>query len=159
MRLWVFTIAICATAVAAPLSAQPLAPGTAPGTFIGPTSSETPFTNPVAPGWQTSSVLSVGDATEENGYRMVGIPDGLGALAGKEEGGKYVADKAYMTIFMNHELGATAGVVRAHGEIGAFVSQMTVHLNSLKVKWGQDLIENVLVWDTALGTFTPGPGA
>ncbi len=40
-----------------------------------------------------------------------------------------------------------AGAVRAHGQTGAFVSQWTVHLNTLQVKAGQDLIERIWVWN------------
>src|SRR5262245_16939794 len=40
-----------------------------------------------------------------NGYRMVGIPDGLGALK----------DGKTFSVFMHHELSAGAGVPRAHG--------------------------------------------
>jgi hypothetical protein len=53
-----------------------------------------------------------------------------------------------MTVFMNHELGGSAGVIRRHGQTGAFVSQWSIHLNSLQVKWGEDLIRDVLLWDT-----------
>ena len=62
---------------------------------------------------------------------------------GKFEQGNYVADKAFMTVFMNHEIPNTSGVARAHGSTGAFVSQWTIHLNTLQVKWGQDLIQDV----------------
>jgi hypothetical protein len=106
-----------------------------------------PFVTPTAPGWGVVSLVTVGDGAAENGYRMVGIPDGLGALAGKFENGRYVADKAFMTILLNHELGGTSGGFRAHGVKGAFVSQWTVHLNSLEAKWGPDLIEHAYTWD------------
>jgi hypothetical protein len=90
---------------------------------------------------------------------MVGIPDGLGALAGKfSESGGYVADKAYMTVFMNHELGPTAGAVRAHGRPGAFVSQWSIHLNSLQVKFGEDLIREVYLWDGVTGQHVEATG-
>ena len=52
---------------------------------------------------------------------LVGIPDGMGALAGKfAENGTYVADKAFMTVFPNHEIRPGLGVARAHGQNGAF---------------------------------------
>jgi hypothetical protein len=92
-----------------------------------------------------TSLITVGDAAQ-NGYRMVGIPDGLGALGGKFDNGRYVADKAFMTLFMNHELGGTAGVPRAHGTTGAFVSQWTLDLNSLEMRAGEDLIRKVYTW-------------
>jgi hypothetical protein len=119
-------------------------------TFTGPQSSQTPYVVPTAPGWQVTSLLTVGDLAKESPYAMVGIPDGMGAVAGKfAENGQYVADKAFMTVFLNHELGATAGVPRAHGQPGAFVSQWTVHLNTLQAKWGEDLIRRVITWQPA----------
>ncbi len=115
---------------------------------VGPQSSETPYIVPTADGWEVTSLLTVGDMAKISPYAMVGIPDGMGAVAGKfAESGEYVADKAYMTILLNHELRPGSGVPRAHGTDGAFVSQWTVHLNTLQVKWGEDLIRRVLTWD------------
>ena len=54
-----------------------------------------------------------------------------------------------MTVFMNHEIPAGNGIARAHGQNGAFVSDWTIHLNTLQAKWGSDLIQNVYTWDTA----------
>src|SRR4051794_29094291 len=53
-------------------------------------------------------ILTVGDSAG-NGYRMVGIPDGLGAVANGQT----------FSLFMNHELGRGSGIVRRHGSIGA----------------------------------------
>jgi hypothetical protein len=148
-----------AAIVATPAAAQ-VTPGTVPGTFQGPTSSQTPFIVPssATTGWEVVSLISAGDPAN-NGYRMVGIPDGLGALAGKFEHGRYVADKSYMTVFMNHEIPAGDGIVRAHGQNGAFVSQWTVHLNTLQVKRGEDLIQDVYTWDTASNQYVFAPTA
>lgn len=152
-----------ALAAAAPAGAQQITPGTTPATFVGPQSSETPFVVPSAPGsgWDVTSIITVQDAANENLYQMVGIPDGLGAISGKfdDDEQTYVADKAYMTVFMNHELGATSGVVRAHGQRGAFVSQWTIHLNSLQVKAGQDLIQNTFTWNQAASGWDLNPTA
>jgi hypothetical protein len=126
--------------------------------ITGPSSSQSPYSVPSAAGWQTTSLITVGDGAKENGYRMVGIPDGLGAIAGKFEEGSFVADKTFMTVFMNHELPNTSGVVRAHGATGAFVSQWTVHLNTLQVKSGQDLVHDVQLWDIASGQYVPSSG-
>jgi len=125
--------------------------------FTGPQSSQTPYVVPTADGWQVTSLITVGDSAKESPYVLVGIPDGMGAVAGKfAANGGYVADKAFMTVFLNHELGGAAGVERAHGTKGAFVSQWTVHLNSLQVKWGEDLIRRVLTWQG--GTFADTTG-
>jgi hypothetical protein len=48
----------------------------------GPQSSATPYVVPTAPGWQVTSLLTVGDLAKESPYAMVGIPDGMGAVAG-----------------------------------------------------------------------------
>ena len=126
-------------------------------TYTGPQSSETPYVVPTADGWEVTSLVTVGDLAKNSPYAMVGIPDGMGAVAGKfAENGDYVADKAYMTVFLNHELRPGSGVPRAHGTDGAFVSQWTVHLNSLQVKWGEDLIRRVLTWDGSAFADTTG---
>jgi Alkaline phosphatase PhoX len=125
--------------------------------FTGPQSSQTPYVVPTADGWEVTSLITVGDPAKESPYVMVGIPDGMGAVAGKfAENGSYVADKAFMTVFLNHEIRPGLGVPRAHGADGAFVSQWTVHLNSLQVKWGEDLIRRVLTWQG--GTFADTTG-
>ena len=51
--------------------------------FTGPDSTQTPYIVPTAPGWEVTSLLTVGDAAKEVPYVMVGIPDGMGAIAGK----------------------------------------------------------------------------
>jgi hypothetical protein len=125
-----------------------------------PQSSESPYVVPTAPGWDVISLLTVGDLAKESPYAMVGIPDGMGAIAGKfATDGDYVADEAYMTILLNHELRPGAGVTRAHGQDGAFVSQWTVHLNTLQAKWGQDLIQRVLTWQDGAYADTTGQTA
>ena len=73
----------------------------------GPGSSQTPYVLPSAAGVQTTSLLTVQDLV--SGYKMIGLPDGLGAF---DNG------NGTFTLLMNHELGATAGVARAHGVKG-----------------------------------------
>jgi hypothetical protein len=77
-------------------------------------------------------VISVGD-TADNGYRMVGIADGLGA---------YDNGNGTFTVLMNHELGATAGITRAHGSTGAFVSEWVINKSDLRVVSGRDLVQS-----------------
>jgi hypothetical protein len=105
----------------------------------GPSSSQSPYVTPTAPDWSVTSVLTVGDAAD-NGYRMVGIPDGLGA---------YDNGNGTFTVLMNHELGATDGVVRAHGATGAFVSEWVINKSDFKVLSGSDLIQSTKVWYAA----------
>ena len=126
----------------------------------GPQSSQTPYIVPTAAGWEVVSLITVGDSAKNVDYRMVGIPDGMGALPGKfAENGDYVADKAFMTIFLSHEIRPGNGIPRAHGTDGAFVSQWTMHLNSKQVMWGEDLITKVMGWDNLNKQFVDATGA
>ena len=75
------------------------------------------------PGVVTTSILTVGDRAP-NGYRLVGLPDGLGAHDNGD---------GTFTLLVNHELGAHASLVRAHGSTGAFVSRWTVDSETLEV--------------------------
>ena len=103
----------------------------------GPTSTQTPYVLPSVAGVHTTSLLSVGDSID--GYRMVGIPDGLGAFDNHD---------GTFTLLMNHELGNTVGVPRAHGSKGAFVSRWIIDKRTLKVVSGADLMREVFLWDS-----------
>ncbi|MGD9843171.1 MAG: alkaline phosphatase PhoX, partial [Steroidobacteraceae bacterium] len=104
--------------------------------------------------------LTVGDSPSNVTYPMVGIPDGLGALHGRfTSEGRYLWDRRYMTVLMDHELTSTAGTVRAHGQTGAFVSQWTINVNTLEVEDGADLIQRVYTWDNNGWTDTTGTTA
>jgi len=103
-------------------------------TVTGPSSSQSPFLIPTAPGVSTESLISVGDSAA-NGYRLVGIPDGLGAFDNGD---------GTITLVVNHELGATKGVVRAHGSKGAFVSKWIIRKSDHKVLSGSDLIQRIM---------------
>jgi hypothetical protein len=50
-----------------------------PGAVTGPSSSESPYLVRSMQGVVTKSIITTGNSAP-NGYRMVGIPDGLGAL-------------------------------------------------------------------------------
>jgi hypothetical protein len=69
---------------------------------------------------------------------MVGLPDGLGAFDNND---------GTFTLLMNHELVDTAGVPRAHGASGAFVSKWIISKQGWKVVHGEDLIQNVVTWN------------
>lgn len=99
----------------------------------GPTSSQTPYLIG-KDGWTTTAIMTVGDAA--GGYRMAGIADGLGA---------YLNDKNELVVLMNHEFGSNAGIPRAHGAKGSFVSTWRIDPASLKVLAGQDLIKNAVL--------------
>jgi hypothetical protein len=111
----------------------------APGTETGPSSSEPPYLLPSKPGVVTKSILTTGDSV--GGYRMVGIPDGLGA---------YDNGDGTFTVLMNHELPSDTGAVRAHGARGAFVSRWTIDKSDLSVLSGEDQIQTLNVWDPSL---------
>lgn len=118
-------------------------PGTALANSItGPSSSQSPYIVQSQPGVITKAILTVGDSVNFKAdgvtpYRMVGIPDGLGAFDNGD---------GTFTLLMNHELGSSAGITRAHGAKGAFVSKWIIRISDLTVLHGEDLIQNVQVW-------------
>jgi hypothetical protein len=92
------------------------------GSFTGPSSSQSPYVTPTLPSVDVTSILTVGDTV--GNYAMVGIPDGLGA---------YDNGNGTFSVLMNHELGAAVGAVRAHGSVGAFVSEWVI--NKADSRW------------------------
>ncbi len=116
---------------------------------IGPSTTTEPYLVPTIPGVEIISILTVGDSV--GGYRMVGIPDGLGAFS--SIGNQF-------TLLMNHEITTQRpGVVRAHGSNGAFVSRWTINRNTLKVLKGEDLTpspNHVFLWDPVHNEYTQG---
>ena len=127
-------IATAACAALAPVLLATSAVAASPVT-TGPSSSQSPYLLPVAPGVTNTSLLTVGDAAD-NGYRMVGIPDGLGAFDNGD---------GTITVLMNHELRSDRGIVRAHGSKGAFVSKWIIEKKTLKVLEGSDLIKQLVL--------------
>jgi hypothetical protein len=103
--------------------------GAAFGQITGPSSSQSPYVLPSIPGVSTTSIFTVGDTV--GGYRLVGIPDGMGALSNGD---------GTFSLLVNHELGSSAGVVRAHGQTGAFVSRWNINASAgnLVVNSGRD---------------------
>ncbi|MEZ5963620.1 MAG: phytase [Planctomycetota bacterium] len=107
-----------------------LAAATAAAQNIGPSTAVVPYLLPSRTGVSTTSIFTVNDPVSTvGGYRMVGIPDGLGAFAGPTSGS--------LTLVMNHELGNTAGIVRGTGFAGSFVSRWEIQ-NDLTVTNGRD---------------------
>lgn len=100
-----------------------------------PFTTQTPYLIGLEPNVTFTALLSVGDQVgfRPNGttpWRMVGIPDGLGAF---DNG------NGTITVLMNHEIGNTVGIVRDHGSIGSFVSALTVDKTTLEVTAAEDL--------------------
>lgn len=92
---------------------------------------------PVKEDWKVTPLLNVGDRVGKTGYRMVGVPDGLGAMDNGD---------GTLSVFMNHELASDMGKLRAHAGRGAFVSRWTLDIATLKVVDGSDLIRKVALW-------------
>src|SRR5689334_16002616 len=65
----------------------------AAATNMGPSTTTEPYLIPTVPGVKFVSILTVGDNI--GGYRMVGIPDGLGL---------FNSSKSDFTVLMNHEI-------------------------------------------------------
>ena len=141
--------AVQVTVTAATVAA--LAIGTGPalaGASTGPSTTVRPYVLPVAAGVDITSLLTVGDQPTSDGYRMVGIPDGLGAY---KRGGDLV-------VFENQELVATDGFERRHGQAGAFVSRFVIDRKTGEVKSGSDLINpGVQYWNYPAGEYSLAP--
>jgi Ca2+-binding RTX toxin-like protein len=115
----------------------------------GPSSSQSPYLVGTEPNVRFTSILTVGDSVNLkpdgiNPYVMVGIPDGLGSWDNGD---------GTFTVVMNHELGATAGIARAHGAAGAFVSKWIINKADLSVVSGEDAITTVKLWDDVTKSF------
>lgn len=115
----------------------------------GISSSQTPYVLGVDPSISTVALLTVGDQVgfKSDGttpWRMVGIPDGLGAFDNHD---------GTFTLLMNHELSPADGVVRDHGSTGAFVSSLTIDKATLQVTEAHDLIQNVFQYNVATDSY------
>ena len=114
----------------------------------GPSTLTSPYLQALEPNVRFTSILTTGDAlgvkADGSPYRMVGIPDGLGAF---DNG------NGSITVLMNHELGATAGVVRDHGSTGAFVSRLVIDKATLQVLSIQDLDKSVFLFNATTNAF------
>ncbi len=125
-----------------------LRPAPARASSIGPSTTTEPYLVPSVPGVNLVSILTVGDAV--GGYRLVGIPDGLGAFADRHH---------HFTLIVNHEITATNGIARAHGSKGAFVSCWTIDRRTLAVAKGEDFTQtpqDVFQWDVATQGYVAG---
>ncbi len=92
---------------------------------------------PITNAWKVTPLLNVGDSIGAKNYRMVGIPDGLGALDNGD---------GTLSIYMNHEIGKDQGKSRRHYGRGGFVSHWTLDVATLKITAGEDLIQQVKIW-------------
>lgn len=143
---------VCASAAAVAAMAFAAAAETTVSGNQGPSSSATPYLVPVGAGVRTVAILTTGDGVNPKldnvtPYRMVGIPDGLGALD---------AGDGTMLVTMNHEINAGAAVARTHGSAGAFVSAWRINKTTLQVVSGADLVRTVETWNSATQAFVQG---
>lgn len=125
--------------------------GTGPAAAeTGPSSSQAPYIVPLVPGVEVRSILTVGDWVNRKPdgapYRLVGIPDGIGAFDNGD---------GTFTVLINHELPANRGALRAHGAAGAFVSRWVIRKSDLAVLYGEDLIRQVVLWDAKAAAWKP----
>lgn len=108
-----------------------------------------PYLVPSQTNVELRPIVTVGDTVPKTGggtYNLVGIPDGMGA---------YDNGDGTFTVLVSHELPATAGIPRAHGSAGAFVSKWTLNKDDYSVVSASDLIQNVQLYDAATDTFVP----
>lgn len=138
-------LAAAAITAAAITAVAPQLAVAAPAGSTGVSSSDAPYLVRHVPGVTFKSLLTVGDSI--GGYRMVGIPDGLGA---------YDNGDGTFTVLMNHEIPAGQGVERAHGARGAFVSTWVIDKDTLQVLSGSDLIRQVFLQVDGEYVGTPG---
>jgi hypothetical protein len=120
--------------------------------ITGPSSSQSPYILRSQSGVVTRAIFTVGDSANFKAdgvtpYRMVGIPDGLGAFDNGD---------GTFTLLMNHELGATVGITRDHGAKGSFVSKWIIRTDDLSVVSVEDLIKDVMIWNPATQQYEPG---
>jgi len=127
-----------------------------PGT--GPSTTQTPYLTPVAPGVGFQSILSAGDsvplaaggnpvAAHPTTFKFAGIPDGLGAFDN--------GDGTY-TVLVNQEIGAGLGVDRpGDAGQGAFVSRLVINKATNTVVSGQDQIKRLFLSPTG-GPYVQG---
>ena len=131
------------------------------GQYQGPSTGSTPYILPTVAGYETISILTTDntnvpstkadDTVPKVGggtYGFDGIPDGLGAF---DNG------NGTFTLLVNHEVSSGAGVARAHGGKGAFISTLVVNSNSLSVISGEDLIKTVYGWNAGTQTSNVTP--
>jgi hypothetical protein len=120
-------------------------------------SNEAAYIVPSIPGVVIKPIFTAGQSVNNKPdgvtpYRMVGIPDGLGAFDNGD---------GTFTMLSNHEIGsATGGIVRAHGGKGAFVSRWIIRKSDLAVQHGEDLMQQVALWNATTTSYnapTNGP--
>lgn len=125
-------------------------------TFLtSPSTTVDPYLDSHLPGVEITSILTVGDGvtipdTDGGTTRLVGIPDGIGAIDGSDS---RINEPGFFYLLVNHELNSTQGVARDHGEVGAFVSKWKIDKSTLEVVEGDDLSKQFYDWNEGTSGF------
>jgi hypothetical protein len=124
-------------------------------TATGPSSSASPYVVNVPKNVDITAILTVGDSVNEKPdgvtpYRMVGIPDGLGAFDNYD---------GTFSVLMNHEIRPEDGFKRQHGFNGAFGSHWFIRKSDLTVLHGGDQAKQVLEFSVPNNHFVPATRA
>ncbi|WP_160122625.1 calcium-binding protein [Rhodovarius lipocyclicus] len=107
----------------------------------GPSSSQAAYLIGQQPNVRFMSIITAGDTAAGGAATgFAGVPDGLGAFDNGD---------GTVTILVNHEIGNTAGVVRAHGFKGSYVDQIELNKADLSVVSMTDLATGLHLWDSA----------
>jgi Ca2+-binding RTX toxin-like protein len=101
------------------------------------------------PNVQFATIVTSGDAFP-NGELFAGKPDGMAAFDNGD---------GTITVLINHEYGATSGIVRDHGSKGAFVDRLVIDKATLQVVSSDDLIKSVYRWDDVTDQYFVGTTA
>ncbi|MCY7339492.1 MAG: PhoX family protein [Sphingomonas bacterium] len=111
--------------------------------LIAPSTSTSPYLLASEPNVRFTSIVTVGDALPGGGV-FGGIPDGLGAFDNGD---------GTITVLVNHELRESAGIVRDHGAIGAYVDRLVIDKTTLAIVSSDDLIQSVQLWNDATDSY------
>ena len=122
-------------------------------TTTGASMTQSPYLLPSLDGVTVTSILTAGDhvpgwtTTQGLPWRFTGTPDGIGA---------YDNGDGTVTILVNHEIGATNGLLHAHGAPGAFVSELVIDLQTFEVVAAGDLAHRMFLYDTGAHPISTG---
>jgi hypothetical protein len=139
-KLLLLALALLLGQIALTVSAQ----ATSTAIAQGVSSTRPPYVLPAANGVSVTAIITATDAV--SGYTMCGTPDGLGA---------WDNGNGSFTLLMNHEFVQSAGVARAHGGTGSFISKWIINKSNLVVVSGSDLIQQVHLNAGSGYTLTP----
>jgi Ca2+-binding RTX toxin-like protein len=115
----------------------------------GPSTTTSPYILAAEPNVRFTSIITSGDALPGGGV-FAGVPDGIGAFDNGD---------GTITVLVNHELGGTAGIVRDHGSIGAFIDKLVIDKATLEVVGSGDLIQSVNLWNDVTDSYVVGTTA